>query len=293
MLIVSPANLHGEEFPLPNGAGIRLLLGDCLKGMAALPDGGVDVVITSPPYNLGIRYSRYDDALPRDRYLEWTEEWALAVRRVLSEAGSLFLNVGGKPTDPWVPFDVAAVFRRHFTLQNTFHWVKSIALDPEDGRADEPLCVGHYKPIQGHRFVNDCHEYIFHFTRTGAVPLDRLAIGVPYQDKSNVTRWASARADRRCRGNTWFIPYETIQSRHRDRPHPATFPTRLPEMCLRLHGRERIRLAMDPFLGLGSTAVACAQLGLSCIGFELDPDYFAIACERVRQAAAPVLPGLR
>jgi site-specific DNA-methyltransferase (adenine-specific) len=60
----------------------------------------------------------------------------------------------------------------------------------------------------------------------------------------------------RCRGNTWFIPYETIQRRERDRPHPATFPSQLPEQCLRLHGLSRIEVAMDPFTGLGSTAVA-------------------------------------
>ena len=73
----------------------------------------------------------------------------------------------------------------------------------------------------------------------------------------------------RCRGNTWFIPYETIQRRDRDRPHPATFPSRLPEQCLRLHGLDRIQVAMDPFTGLGSTAVACARLGVSFIGAEI------------------------
>ena len=90
----------------------------------------------------------------------------------------------------------------------------------------------------------------------------RQAIGVRYQDQSNVGRWQTAASGVRCRGNTWFIPYETIQNREKERPHPATFPPRLPEMCLRLHGLERIRSVADPFMGLGSTAVACAQLGL-------------------------------
>ena len=57
---------------------------------------------------------------------------------------------------------------------------------------------------------------------------------MPYQDQSNIGRWRAAANGKRCRGNTWFIPYDTIKSREKDRPHPATFPPRLPEQCLRL-----------------------------------------------------------
>ena len=86
----------------------------------------------------------------------------------------------------------------------------------------------------------------------GRTPLDRRALGVPYQDASNIARWRQAADGLRCRGNTWFIPYDTIQSRDRERPHPATFPPRLPEYCLRLHGLSRIELVLDPFVGLGA-----------------------------------------
>ena len=89
-----------------------------------------------------------------------------------------------------------------------------------------------------------------------------------------------------CRGNTWFIPYETIQRRDRDRPHPATFPVRLPEQCLKLHGLSRIKTVLDPFLGLGSTAVACARLGVDFIGTEIDEDYLNEAADRIRNADA-------
>jgi site-specific DNA-methyltransferase (adenine-specific) len=117
--------------------------------------------------------------------------------------------------------------------------------------------------------------------------LDRLALGVPYQDESNISRWRGAGDGIRCRGNTWFIPYETIQRRDRDRPHPATFPSRLPEQCLRLHGLKRIGVAMDPFTGLGSTAVACARLGVNFIGADVDETYLAEAVARTRNVCAP------
>jgi hypothetical protein len=54
------------------------------------------------------------------------------------------------------------------------------------------VAVGHYKPINSDRFVNDCHEFIFHFSPHGRTPLDRRAVGVPYQDQSNIKRWAAA-----------------------------------------------------------------------------------------------------
>lgn len=256
--------------------------------MPTLPSRSVQAIVTSPPYNLGIRYRTYEDALPRDRYLAWTGAWVAAAASLLAPEGSLFLNVGAKPTDPWTAIDIAQAARPHLALQNTLHWIKSIAIDRGTAGAAagmaRDLAVGHYKPINSPRFVNDCHEFIFHFTPEGRTPLDRLALGVPYQDQSNVARWQAAAGGRRCRGNTWFMPYDTIQSRVHDRPHPATFPPRLPEYCLKLHGLSRIGLVADPFLGLGSTAVACAALGLNFVGIEMDEDYLREAIERTREA---------
>jgi site-specific DNA-methyltransferase (adenine-specific) len=272
------------RFPKPHTqftlgrASFRFYLGDCLDIFSRLPEASLDAIVTSPPYNLGVQYRSYDDRIPRDRYLEWTGRWVNGAARALAPTGSLFLNVGAKPTDPWTALDVAQAVRPHLQLQNTIHWIKSIAIDKAN------LAVGHYKPINSRRFVHDCHEFVFHFTPAGATELDRPAIGVPYQDESNIGRWRQARNGVRCRGNTWFIPYETIQSREKDRPHPATFPPKLPEMCLRLHGLSRLRVVADPFLGLGSTAVACAQLGLDFIGVELDQAYLEEAIERTRAA---------
>ncbi len=98
--------------PAPGGPH-RFFLGDCLDVMPGLEAGSVDVVITSPPYNLGIRYRSYDDTAPRAHYLRWVGRWAEEVRRVLAPGGSFFLNVGAKPSDPWVAMDVAQAVRPH------------------------------------------------------------------------------------------------------------------------------------------------------------------------------------
>src|SRR5687767_7050331 len=115
--------------PQPRIPAIEIHQEDCIAGMErALDPGSVDVVVTSPPYNIGIAYNSHDDTVPRAEYLEWCDRWAAGVKRVLASDGSFFLNVGGKPTDPCVPFEVLGVMRRHFTLQNVIHWVKSIAI---------------------------------------------------------------------------------------------------------------------------------------------------------------------
>jgi site-specific DNA-methyltransferase (adenine-specific) len=280
---------------VPGRQGVsRFFLSDCLDVFRHLPGQSVDVIVTSPPYNLGVEYNSYRDSLSKADYLTWTHEWVAAAARVLRPDGSLFLNVGTRPSDPWTALDVAQAARTHLQLQNIIHWIKSIAIDRESAGAaaglSRDLAVGHYKPINSDRFLNDCHEFVFHFTADGSTRLDRLALGVPYQDQSNIGRWRAAAGGVRCRGNTWFIPYETIQRRDRDRPHPATFPSKLPEQCLRLHGLSRIAVAMDPFLGLGSTAVACARLGVSCIGSDLDETYLAEAVQRTRDAVAAAGP---
>jgi hypothetical protein len=159
------------EYNPGSGVVLDFFLEDCVPGIKKrVKPGSVDVVVTSPPYNLGIEYGAYDDTVSRDEYLAWTIKWAEVVKDAMSDGGSLFLNIGSKPTDPWVPFEVAEVLRPIFELQNVIHWVKSIAVAKEDvgdyGAIVSDVAIGHYKPINSRRFVNDCHEYIFHFTKT-------------------------------------------------------------------------------------------------------------------------------
>jgi len=264
-----------KEIKTNGSSTIKLYLEDCFIGMEKyLGKKSVDVIVTSPPYNIGVDYNEYNDKIPRVEYLNWLGEWAKITKEVLRDDGSIFLNIGSKPSDPWVPFEVALEMRKYFKLQNVIHWIKSIYIEHESYGKKVELNVGHYKPINSKRFVNDMHEYIFHLTKHGDVELDRLAIGVPYKDESNITRWDSGRKGLRCRGNTWYVPYKTIQNRIKDRPHPASYPAELAKMCIQLHGVGKTKLVMDPFMGIGNTAIACKELDIDCVGFEIDKAYF-------------------
>lgn len=253
---------------------ITLYQMDCLKGMKNhIKDNSIDVVVTSPPYNLGIDYPSYDDTISREEYLNWIETIFLEIRKKLKDKGSIFLNVGSKPTDPWGPFEVINRFREFLELQNIIHWIKSLTIEHTSYNKGLMVSVGHYKPINSDRFINDNHEFIFHLTKTNRVELDRLAIGVPYKDHSNIDRWKTGSDGLRCRGNCWFIPYKTISSRNKDRPHPASYPYQLAEMCIKLHGIKKDITVLDPFMGIGNTSIACKNLNVNCIGFEIDKDY--------------------
>ena len=236
-----------------------------------LDAASVDVVVTSPPYNLGIDYADYVDRRSETDYLEWMTSVAVEIKRVMRPDASFFLNVSGSSSQPWLPFELLVRLRGLFHLQNHITWIKSITTAKET--------TGHFKPISGERFLHHNHEHIFHLTLSGKVKLKRLAIGVPFKDKSNISRRGHAQ-DLRCRGNTWYIPYQTVQRRSQKFNHPGTFPVDLPRWCIRLHGVEDA-VVLDPFAGTGTTLVAAEMEGARGIGIEMDRDYVAIARARI------------
>src|SRR5207244_3858448 len=150
---------------------------DCVEGMSRLANESVDLVVTSPPYNIGIDYRQYADRQDRQSYLNWCAKWSAQIRRILRSDGSFFLNVGSAPSNPMLPHQIVIELTSasgRFLLQNTIHWIKSISIDakrsdphlnllPGQGEADAKRQVrveaavkthGHFKPINSKRFLN-------------------------------------------------------------------------------------------------------------------------------------------
>jgi len=254
---------------------LSVYLGDCCQILTELPDRSINLFVTSPPYNIGINYGAYQDNKPMEKYLADLYQLFVKVKRVLRNDGSVFLNIGSTNRHPYLPFDVASCLKDLFILQNRITWVKSISIGD--------TTHGHFKPINSPRFINHTCEDIFHFSKNGAVRLDRTAIGVPYMDKNNISRKADSN-DLRCRGNCWFIPYKTIRSKKQKGRHPAIFPEKLVESCIKLAGYDSDTVVCDPFLGTGTTLMVAKRLGIKGIGIEIDENYFDYACSVIAEA---------
>lgn len=255
---------------------IRVHQGDCVGVMASLSDDSIDVCVCSPPYNLGVPYTSYDDDRPYADYLAWTETWVQEVARVLHQDGSVFVIVADLPRNPHLSSDVVRIAQdAGFVTQNKIVWVKSVHVK---GRTH-----GHLRPTTSPRYLDVTHEHVLHLTKRGDVPIDRHAegVGVPYADKSNETRYKH-RNKLRCPGSVWYVPQPTRNGRAR---HPAAFPVKLAEKCLRLHGvREGLKV-LDPFGGSGTVGVAAKRCGCDCTLIELDPGYCEHARRRVEAAS--------
>lgn len=248
---------------------IEIWCGDCLTLMRdRIPEESISVVTSSPPYNQGVSYGTYDDNRDESEYLDWMSGVFGEIERVLTPDGSFFLIIGHAARKPWTPMRVAEIAGQRFQLQNQIVWVKSITVNGETS--------GHFSPINGKRFLNRTWEHIFHFTKTGKVPLDRLAAGVPYQAQKNIGRTGNSL---RCGGDVWFIPYKTVHGAEDRGEHPATCPPEVAERCLKLAGLRPGMKVLDPFCGVYGM-IAAARLGVDGIGIDLDPAY----CEMARSS---------
>ena len=136
---------------------ITFYLRDCKIGMQEyLEDKSVDVVVTSPPYNVGVDYGNgaYNDNKPEGEYLAWIETVGMEIKRVLKDNGSFFLNIGSTSKSPWKAMDVANVLRKHFVLQNNIDWIKSMYIPRKYlGKANlkvilKDTTIGHSNPIE-------------------------------------------------------------------------------------------------------------------------------------------------
>lgn len=248
----------------PNGKKQEIFLQDCLDFLRRRRNNSIGTIVTSPPYNIGTKYSSHQDDLPEEKYLNWITEIMIQISRSLKEDGHFFLNIGQTQKSRLLLAKLTlAASTCDLHLQNSIIWVKSISIGGET--------KGHFKPINSNRFLNNTHETVLHFTPKGTSPINRLAVGVPFTYESNIARFGHEE-NKRCDGNTWFIPYTTINRMKEKKAHPATFPKELARRCILL--ADKLEPIFDPFAGSGSTLIAAAELDLEAFGCEIDTEYF-------------------
>lgn len=258
------------------GAGNRLLVGDCVELMRALPAASVDMVFADPPYNLQLRGSLHRpdnskvDAVDDDwdrigdfaAYDAFSREWLAQARRVLKPDGTI-----------WVIGSYHNVFRLGAALQDLGFWV----LNDVVWRKANPM-----PNFRGRRFTN-AHETLIWAARE---PKSRYTFN--YASMKALNDDIQMRSD-------WFIPLCTGGERLKGPDGRKAHPTQKPEALLHrviVAATRPDDVILDPFFGTGTTGAVARRLGRRFIGLERDAGYADVARARIaaiRRAASDAI----
>lgn len=248
--------------------GIELLNRDFMTAANHVPDGSIDLIVADPPYGLGKDYGNDSDMLVGDDYLAWTRAWfGLAIPK-LKPSGSLYVFC----TWQYAP-EIFSFLKTRLTMINEIIWDRRV---PSMGGTTR-------------RFTS-VHDNIGLFAVSKGYYFDLDPVRIPYDAETK-----KARSRKIFEGSKWlemgYNPKDvwSISRLHRQHAERVDHPTQKP-----LEIVERMVLAscppggrvLDPFMGSGTTAVACARHGRAFVGYEINPDYCELALERVASMTA-------
>jgi adenine-specific DNA-methyltransferase len=274
MLNFSPRIEIASEFRLDHS--VVVFPGDCLQLLETIPDNTLDLVVTSPPYNIGKVYEKKNSLA---NYLDSQRTTIQQCARVLKPAGSICWQVGNYVNSgEIVPLDYVLypVFRdQGLRMRNRIVW------HFEHGLHCSRRLSGRYEVIM---WFTKSHDYYF--------DLDPIRVPQKYPGKKyfkgpNAGQYSCNPLGKNP-GDLWIIP--NVKSNHIEKTdHPCQFPVEL---------IERLVLALsppdgsvfDPYLGTGTTVIAAIRHGRKGIGAETMPAYLKIARTRIRQAIDGTLP---
>ncbi|HRT03224.1 MAG TPA: site-specific DNA-methyltransferase [Candidatus Diapherotrites archaeon] len=240
----------------------KIIKGDCLEIMKDIPNNSIDLVVTDPPY--GISYGEWDNI----EFNNFTEQWVRECFRVLKNNGTMWSFMGYQRILEFIP-----LLRKYgyVYLENWVVWAR------QKGRCSS-------KHLKSQR------EDIFHITKSNQYVWNNLKVlrevVCPYVKDGKPRGWFINEQGKRVRwtglGNVWVYTSPQYNSKTDKQVHPAQKPLMLMERLILLSSNEG-DLILDPFIGSGTTVVACIKLKRNFIGIEKDEKYFKIAEERIKE----------
>ena len=257
----------------------EVLTGDCLKHLAALPAGCVDLAFADPPFNIGYEYDVYDDRRSRASYLTWTAQWIQAVRRVLKPEGSFYVAIGDEyAAEVKLRLDEVGLSMRNWIV---WHYTFGVSCKQKFNRSHAHIF---YHVADPKRFtfnadavrVPSARQTTYADRRanpTGKLPDDTWVLR-PQEDGS----FFGAGED------TWY--FSRVCGTFKERTsHPCQMPEAVLERIVRVSSNPG-DLVLDPFAGSGTTLAVARRLGRRYLGIELSNEY----AEGIRQRLAGVRP---
>jgi site-specific DNA-methyltransferase (adenine-specific) len=241
----------------------RVYCEDALTGLARIPDGSVDLILTDPPYNLGKDYGNDSDKQGVDEYLRWTAQWIDCALPKLKDNGSLYIFL----TWRFSP-EIFVMLKQRLTMMNEIVWDRRV---PSMGGST--------------RSYSSVHDTIGFFVKRKDYYFDLDAIRIPYDAETKKARSRSIFV-----GAKWlelgYNPKDVwsvsrLHREHREREdHPTQKPLEIIERMVKASCPPG-GVVLDPFMGSGTTAVAARRCGCDFTGFELNPPYCDIIAQRL------------
>jgi site-specific DNA-methyltransferase (adenine-specific) len=276
-----PPELSSDDAVLPPYPPQDAFVCGDARNMTSVEDGSVALVVTSPPYYAG---KQYEEELGRAgvptsylEYLELLRDVFAECKRTLEPGGRIAVNVANLGRKPYrsLAADVTRVLQDDLKLllRGEVVWRK--------GEGASGSCAWGSFRSAANPVLRDLTERVViaskgRFDRAKPVA-QRSALGLPSANTMSTDEFMAATLD------VWEIPAESARRVR----HPAPFPVELPERLVRLYTYEG-DLVLDPFMGSGSALVAASRLGRRYVGYDLDPEYVAIARRRVASEGTPV-----
>lgn len=235
--------------------GVEIYLGDCLDVMQDIDD--FDLIVTSPPYNVGIDYADQgykNDKKPLDEYIEFARSFMRSVKLV--SGGRLCLEIGSSGRNfPMSYLWQDAAYKAGLGL------FSEIVLQH---RKSNPCAWGSYLKADALYTIPNFHMMYVFYNISERKNGDETTI-----TKDEWMEWT--------RG-LWNVNYSIGSTK----AHPAQFPVEFSNRCIRLFGHKGDRV-LDPFLGSGTTALSCIDNGRSFVGIELTEKYYELAKKRIKR----------
>lgn len=247
----------------------KILVGDCVSEMKTLESNAYNLIVADPPYNLDKDFGQWKESERRSEWHEWTRSWLAEAASLLSEQGNIFVY-GIHRHICWVQcmmYELGLRYRR----QLIWHYENGFA---GYGKRTLNAC---YEPIL---WFSKTEKYIFHPIREPYKSQERLK----HKITKNGKVW-SPNPEGRMAGDVWLFP--TLAGRRfRDEKvdHPTQKPLALSRRIIR-HFSNTNDVVLVPFVGSGTECVAAFVEGRRYLGFELNPNYVAIAEQRLKEAA--------
>lgn len=229
-----------------------------------IDENSIDLIVTSPPYNVDIRYNTYDDKIPYEIYLEFTQRWLQKVYLFLKDDGRFCLNIpldknkGGQQS---VYADIITIAKKiGFKYHSTIIW--------NEQNISRRTAWGSW--------LSATAPYVI-------APVEMIAVLYKKQwkktsgsGKSDITKKEFVE---------WTNGVWTFMGESKTKiGHPAPFPIELPRRCIKLFSFVGDTV-LDPFMGSGSTLIASILTDRKGIGVDIDKDYCELAKDRLIKEA--------